>query len=134
MKRIFLPVLLLFFFAISGCTDNAQRLPVQTWKNFIVTIETRPPTVREGMNEFLIIVNEQLENGRKKVANDLIVTLQIKGQATQHQGIQDGHVGVYRRAINVIDPATDVLIVQIEHGQEVGYLEFHLRDQKKIGQ
>ena len=127
MKKVFLLLLVMGLFFLNGCADNAQRLPTQVWKNLYVTIETRPPTVQKGMNEFLVIVNED----QKRVAHDLIVTMQIKGQTKTHQGIQDGHVGVYRRAVNVSDPTTDILIVKIERDGEVGFLEFHLNEQRK---
>ena len=125
MKKLFVLILLTISLLIAGCAENAQRLPTQTWENLYVTIETRPPTVQKGMNEFLVIVNED----QKRVANDLIVTLQIKGQTKRHQAIQDGHVGVYRRAVNVINPDTDVLLVEIQREDETGFLEFRLNEQ-----
>ena len=125
MKHLIALLLVIALLVSSGCTDNAQRLPTQTWENLAIAIETRPPTLQKGMNEFLIIINED----QRRPANDLIVTLQIKGRENRAQAIQDGHVGVYRRAIKVDDPATDVLLVQIERGTEVGFLEFHLNQQ-----
>jgi hypothetical protein len=124
MKHALMLVLVSFLLA-SGCTDNAQRLPAQNWKNITITIETRPPTLQKGMNEFLVIANED----QRRVADNLVVTLQIKGQEKRHQAIQDGHVGVYRRAISVNDPKNDVLIVTIQRGEEIGFLEFRLNEQ-----
>ncbi len=124
MKYIFAGVCALLL--INGCSSDAQRLPTQTWENLFVTIETRPPTAQRGMNEFLVLVNEE----QKRAASDLIVTLIVKGNEKRYQAIQDGHVGVYRRAIPINDPSTDVVIVEIQRDGETGYLEFHLSDQQ----
>lgn len=116
--------------ALTGCPDRSSRFPAQAWENLTVTVETRPPVVQKGMNEFLVIVNED----QKRVANDLIIDLSIKGNPKKHQAIQDGHVGVYRRAVSVQDPATDILIVEIRRKTDQGVLEFPLNMQGKVNQ
>jgi len=114
------------FLMLTGCAEDSQRLPTQTWENLFVTMETRPPTAQRGMNEFLVIANEE----QVRAASDLIVTLVVKGKEKRYQAIQDGHVGVYRRAIPLEDPANDVIIVEIQRGEETGYLEFHMSEQR----
>lgn len=74
------------------------------------------------MNEFLVIATR----GRAKPAHDLIVSLSINDTESWQQAIQDGHVGVYRRAIAVPDPVNDVLFVRIEHDNREGILRFPL--------
>ncbi|TPW16859.1 MAG: hypothetical protein FD130_887 [Halothiobacillaceae bacterium] len=109
----------------TACTDDVPHLPPQNWKNITITVETRPPVLAKGMNEFLIITSDD----QRRPVHDLIVTLQIRGHEKRHQAIQDGHVGAYRRAVPVQDPANDVLIVKLQRGEESGLLEFPLGEQ-----
>lgn len=99
-------------------------MPPQTWKEIKVEIETRPPQVTHGMNEFLVIASI----GRRP-AHDLIVSVQIMGSGRWQQSIQDGDVGVYRRSLLVKDPKSDVLLVRLEHGDQEKVLEFPLGSQ-----
>ncbi len=121
--RYFLVSFLVVF--LSACTGNNPELPAQTWEDVEVKVQTRPPVVTTGMNEFLIITTRQ----RRKPAHDLIVSLRMMHAKKWHQAIQDGHVGAYRRAMRVRDPKNDVLLVRIEHGDKQGILEFPLGQQ-----
>ena len=80
------------------------------------------------MNEFLIIASKDVK-GRSIPVHDLIISLAINDTGQWQQAIQDGHVGAYRRAMRVTDPATDVLLVRIEQGNRSGILRFPLNEQ-----
>lgn len=99
-------------------------MPPQAWKEIKVEVETRPPQVTHGMNEFLVIASV----GRRP-AHDLIVSVQIMGSGRWQQSIQDGDVGVYRRSLLVKAPESDVLLVRLEHGEQQKVLEFPLGSQ-----
>lgn len=109
--------------SVSGCeSEDVPTSPPQTWNGYTVVIESRPPQVTAGMNEFLVIANQA-----KKPAHDLVVSLRIGEEGRWTQAIQDGHVGVYRRAIGVVDPSKDVLSVHLRRGSEEGVLQFPLQ-------
>ena len=78
------------------------------------------------MNEFLIIANKR----HRRPAYDLIVSLRTSENEPWKQTIQDGHVGVYRRAVSVQDPLKDILQVQLKEGGDVGVLYFPLVPKK----
>lgn len=111
---------------LSGCGSSVPVLPPQTWEDVQINVETRPPQLEPGMNEFLVIATR----GQRKPAFDLMVSFAINNTERWQQAIQDGHVGAYRRAIRVGDPATDVLYVRIEHDNREGILRFPLSEQK----
>jgi len=115
-----LPGLLL---VLAGCApSDVQVYPSQTWEDINIIMESRPSRVEKGMNEFLIIATRP----PRRPASDLIVSIRINNAGKWYQGIQDGHVGVYRRAIFVEDPLNDVLTVRIEHDDREGMLNFPL--------
>jgi hypothetical protein len=104
-----------FVLALIGCSSHdTEKLPSQQWEGVVVRIETRPTPVQAGMNEFWIILNDS----RGRPAHDLIVSLRSSGQKTWVQAIQDGHTGVFRRALRVKNPESDVLVVRLQRHDE----------------
>lgn len=122
MNRFVLVACLLFIAALAGCSEDVPRSPPQKWENLDVWIESRPPKIEPGMIEFLVIINR---DGRK-VASDVLVYLQIGEDGRWVQAIQDGHVGVYRRAMRVVDPNRDILNVQLKRGEQETVMHFPL--------
>ncbi len=104
-------LLLLLPLMLAGCAggEDTPLFPTKSWDDIEVTIQTRPPRVKAGMIEFMVLAAVK---GRKP-ANDLVVSLRIEGRKKWHQAIQDGFLGVYRRVVNVRDPAKDVLAVKL---------------------
>ncbi len=122
-RFVWLIILLSLFLVFSGCApSDVQVYPSQNWEDIKITMETRPSRVEKGMNEFLIIATRP----PRRPASDLIVSLRINDTGKWHQGIQDGHVGVYRRATIVKDPLNDILTVKIEYDNREGLLNFPL--------
>lgn len=98
-----------------GCSDGeVVRLGPQSWDGIQFIVETRPAPVRTGMNEFIVIASR----GKVKPGYDLIVSLRIDEQAEWKQAIQDGYTGVYRRAIRIDNPLTDILAVQVRKAKQ----------------
>jgi len=127
MERL-LSVLALIAVIGYGCSGDVPLSPPQSWKNYQFSIETRPPMVTTGMNEFLVIANK---DGRNP-AHDVLVSLRVGETGRWVQAIQDGHVGVYRRALRVVDPINDVLHVHVSQGKEDAVLKFPLNYQQAV--
>ncbi len=107
---------------LPACTGNVVTSPTQEWKDMSFRIETRPPTIKPGMIEFLVIANR----GERRRAHDLVVSLRLGETGRWTQAIQDGAVGVYRRALRVTDPAREQLNVHIRYKDEETILKFPL--------
>jgi hypothetical protein len=124
--RKFLAVLLSFLaMGLVACTKGSEPLaiPVQHWKNMEVHIETHPNPPLAGMSEIVVIVTGP--NG--KPAQDLIVSLRGNESMPWVQAIQDGFIGVYRRAVDIGDGETAVLQVRFQQGAEQKVLLFPLK-------
>jgi len=113
MKR--LKLLMLIVLVLSACSSaDVWRPKAQIWGEFAIHYETRPDTMRQGMNEFLIIVNRQ---GKRHIP-DLLVHIRTP-HSDWRQAIPDGALGVYRRALPVRDVLHEQLQVRLKyHGQE----------------
>ncbi len=108
-------VLVLFLLAISGCADEqAVLLGPQQWQDLEFVVETRPSPVRMGMNEFVVIASREVY----KPGVGLIVDIRANEKIAWRQAIQDGFTGVYRRAIRVNNPQTDVLAVHVRRDKK----------------
>ncbi len=107
---LLLPLLLL-----SACSapENEYQIPAQKWEDVVVLIQSRPTVVTVGMNEFLVLAT--LERG--KPVHDLIISLRTGDEQPWQQAIQDGHSGVYRKAV-VVPPGVDTLQVQLRRKGE----------------
>ena len=105
--------------ACSGPDPRYQMAP-QKWNDVVIKVESRPTPVRPGMNEFLVLAT--LERG--KPVHDLIISLRAAAELEWQQAIQDGHSGVYRRALRV--PGTPILYIQLRKkmSEETTVLEF----------
>lgn len=103
--------------------EDASPYPPQSWEDVTVEIETRPLRIESaGMVEFLVIATR----GPRRPAHNLLVTIRTDEAGNWHQAIQDGHLGVYRRALPVRDPASDVLWVRVQYDNREGILRFPL--------
>lgn len=100
---------------LTGCgRGGAYILPPQVWDNTEFIVEIRPGAPQKGMNEFVIIATQK--DGVP--AYNYVVTITTDMNDKESQMIQDGHSGVYRRAIEVKDPANEVLVVKVAHKKE----------------
>jgi len=108
---------------VSACgADRAADAPPQKWRDMEVRIESRPSPPRAGMDEFLVMVTD----GRGRPAYNLIVSLRTSDQNPWKQAIEDGQIGVYRRAVKVEPGANFVLQVQIRRKDAEDVLYFPL--------
>ena len=116
-------VLLLSLFLFGCAPKDAQVFPVQQWQDLIIQLESRPNPVTQGANEFLLIA----EDKSGKPGYEMIVSLRIRGNRNWRQAIQDGHSGVYRRALVVSDVQTAILEVGLKTSDAETILNFSLQ-------
>jgi len=128
-KRVlFLTLWMLLLFGCGG--DSAYVLKPQLWNNISIFVEVRPNPPVSGMNELLVVATRK----DRHPAFDMIVSVSSNAQPKPVQTIQDGHSGVYRRAVRLDNPATDIVKVTIQsrekgaEGETV--LEFPVRQAK----
>ena len=110
MKLLTLFSFCLVALLLTSCgEDQVTSLGPQQWNDLQFVVEARPTPIRAGMNEFIVIASR----GNVNPGYDLIVSLRVDNKTEWKQAIQDGYTGVYRRAIKVGNPATDILAVQV---------------------
>ena len=111
MKKICLIITSIFLLA--SCSTEIPTTPSKKWNEYTFRLESRPPIIEKGMMEFLTL--SDFEGNLRGC--DLIVYYRMGPTGRWVQAIQDGHTGVYRRAMKVSDPETDVLYVHIKKNQ-----------------
>ncbi|MCL4315938.1 MAG: hypothetical protein M1527_03610 [Gammaproteobacteria bacterium] len=98
---------------LAACSAGESRLPVQEWQGVTVGVETRPAPVVVGMNEFLVSAQ-----GPRGAVYDLLIFIRMDDGQPWTQAIQDGHTGVYRRALRVQGPGQTLQVQVKRAGQE----------------
>jgi len=107
-----------------ACGDGAALpSPAQHWKEMEIHIETRPSPPRPGLVEILAIVT----GPHGEPVPDLIVSMRTADGDPWVQAIQDGHLGVYRRAAKLGTGERSVLQLQVQRGNELNLLRFPLK-------
>ena len=122
MKRI---ILLCVIGLLAACHSDDARItiPVQHWKDMDVRIETHPNPPLPGMSDVVVIVTGL----RGKPVSDLTVTLRGDDSMPWVQAIQDGFIGVYRRAIDLGDKDQAMVRVKIRQAGAETVLSFPIR-------
>ena len=98
-------------------------IPVQHWKETDVRIETHPNPPLAGMSEIVVIIT----GPHGKPTQDMMVSLRGNDSMPWVQAIQDGFIGVYRRAVDIGDGDAVVLQVRLQRGDEQKVLLFPLK-------
>ena len=113
MKKI---IIVLFSFILMSCGGDIVHLTPQAFDGNVYQIEVRPgPRILKGYNEFILIISDK----NRQPVPDFIIDLRVNDKADWKQMIQDGKIGVYRRAVSVSDPQTEVLKVRVRKGKGV---------------
>lgn len=116
----------LTFAALAACGEPpGAQLPPQKWQGLDVSVESRPNPPHAGMNEFLVMVAD----ARGRPAYNLVVSLRASPKDEWKQAIEDGQVGVYRRAVKLESAANPVIQVQLKLKDTEGVLAFPLNTQ-----
>jgi len=122
MKKYLGIVLSMLVFGLVSCSDGAaaSSIPAQHWKEWTVRIQTHPNPPLAGMCEIVVIIT----GPHGKPGGDLIVSLRGMDSEPWMQAIEDGYIGVYRRAVDVGENKTGVIQVHIQQGTEQKTLLF----------
>ena len=122
MKKI---ILLGLIGLLAACHSDEESIliPVQHWKNMDVRIETHPNPPLAGMSDVVVIVTDS--HGRP--ISDLTVSLLGDNSLSWVQAIQDGFIGVYRRAIDLGDKDHAVVKVKIQQKEAQTVLSFPIK-------
>jgi hypothetical protein len=108
--------------ALGGCGSGEQSGTIgsRQWGPYDITVETRPWPPREGQNEVVVIIV-----GEHHVPiYDALVKMRAQPSSPWIQAIEDGHVGVYRRAVRFAADGQSNLQVQLQRGDENTVLDF----------
>ena len=114
------PTLLILLSACGG--EPSVEIPAQKWQGAEISVESRPSPPQTGMNEFVVMATGE----HHRPIGDLIVSLRTDDQDAWTQAIQDGQLGIYRRAAEVAPGSRSVLQVQIRHNGTESILRFPL--------
>ncbi|NDU85577.1 MAG: hypothetical protein G3H99_03075 [Ferrovum sp.] len=114
-----------FLASACGQPETTQAdTQAQQWQDWQVQVQTRPSPPQDGMDEFLIIVTGAHEHP----GSGCLVDIRTASADPWKQAIQDGRVGVYRRAA-LVSPGerrTVQVRLQCAKDQESGVLYFPL--------
>jgi hypothetical protein len=118
------------FFRLAGLIGSAllaacgnhddETLGTRPWGAFEVAVQTRPSPPRAGSNEVVVIIS----GAHHRPVYDALVFLRTQESAPWVQAIEDGHVGVYRRAVRFAPEPDAVLRVQLRRGDDTTELAF----------
>ncbi len=115
-KHVSIPLAGLLGLVLAGCSSpeatHPDALP-QQWNGWDVRVETRPSPPLDGMNEFLVIMT-----GSHHPVTSCLVDLRTSQMDEWKQAIQDGLVGVYRRAALLEPGERRTLQVRLHCGEE----------------
>lgn len=113
LKKI-LAISFVSFAGLVACNNSSESvsIPAQHWNEMVVRIETHPNPPLAGMSEIVVIVT----GPRGKPEGDLTVSLRGSESMPWVQAIQDGFIGVYRRAIDIGDGETAEVQVLLQQG------------------
>ena len=111
--------------SLVACGDGGEvnTVAIQHWKDADIRIETHPNPPLAGMSEIVIIITGT--HGRP--IPDLTVSIRGKETMPWVQAIQDGMIGVYRRAIDIGEGEVVQLQVRLQHKTEEKILFFPLK-------
>ena len=105
-----------------ACSKGEQaRIPAQLWNGIIFKIETHPYPVRAGHNEIWLKATKK--GGGP--ASSIVVSLRANESAEWVQSVQDGHIGIFRRAVK-IEEGDQYLYAHIRRGKTETELRFEL--------
>jgi hypothetical protein len=123
-RRAFVVLVLAALAACSDPADEPTQLGTQAWGPFDVSVESLPSPPRAGHNEVVV----QITGERSRPVYDALVQLRAGPASDWVQAIEDGHVGVYRRAVNFSagtgNRIARTLEVQLVRGDDRTILQF----------
>jgi len=125
LKLLFTLLSVLIAMGLAACNDESgiRAIPAQQWNELVIRIETHPSPPLAGMSEIVVIIT----GPHGKPAGDLTVSLRGNESKPWVQAIQDGFIGVYRRAIDLGDGKISVVHVRLQQGPSQKELLFPIK-------
>jgi len=125
MKIVSATVAALFILSLAACGNGEAgiTIPPQHWKDIDIRVETHPNPPLAGMSEIVVIAT----GPRGRPSRDLTISLRGDESMPWVQTIQDGLIGVYRRAVDLGDGEAAQLRVQVKQGNDKKTLVFPLK-------
>ena len=116
---------LLLTTGLVACGDSGEGnvIAMQHWKDADIRVETHPNPPLAGMSEIVIIITGP--HGRP--IPNLTVSIRGSDSSAWVQAIQDGMIGVYRRAVDIGEGNPAVLQVRLQQGTEEKVLLYPLK-------
>lgn len=106
---------------LAACSGEAVKVfPTQHWNGINVHVESRPGPPQDDMSEILVMTTDS----RGRPVYDLVVSLRDSDKAEWSQAIEDGQVGVYRKAIRMAEGKLARIQVRLERDNAVKVLYF----------
>jgi hypothetical protein len=115
--------LIAVFSTACGEKNGTNAIAVQHWKDADVRIETHPNPPLAGMSEIVVIVT----GSRGRPIQDLTVSMRASESMPWVQAIQDGLIGVYRRAVDIGDGESIILQVRLQQGSDEQVMRFPIK-------
>lgn len=103
-----------------GSSQDTAQLGTRSWGGFDVAVELRPAPPRPGHNEVVVIITGE----HHRPVYDALVSLRADAGHDWVQAIEDGHVGVYRRAVYFGRGSAATLQVRLQRAETQSVLEF----------
>lgn len=126
MSARYMVLVLLASLTACGESPAMSNVPAQKWQKWIVQVEPRPSPAVTGMNEILVVITD----ARGNPGNGFIVSLRSSNQNQWVQAMEDGGLGVYRRAVDLGFGKSSVVEVQLERDGKRGILRYPLELKK----
>jgi len=106
--------------AACNSSQDASQIGVRQWGTFDVAVEVRPAPPRRGHNEVVVIITGE----HHRPVYDALVAVRADPEQPWVQAIEDGHVGVYRRAVLFSHGPAASLQVRVQRADAQSVLEF----------
>lgn len=103
-----------------GNSADSSQVGAQPWGSFNVAVEVRPAPPRPGHNEVVVIITGE----HHRPVYDALVSVRADSRQDWVQAIEDGHVGVYRRAVSFGRNPVVTLQVRLQRADNQSILEF----------
>jgi len=107
---------------LASCSNgqDSSQIGTQKWGSYDVAVEVRPTPPRQGHDEVVVIITGE----RHRPVYDALVAVRADPQQAWVQAIEDGHVGVYRRAVFFGRGPVASLQVRLQRADTQSVLEF----------
>ena len=107
---------------LASCSNgqDSSQIGTQKWGAYDVAVEVRPTPPRQGHDEVVVIITGE----RHRPVYDALVAVRADAEQAWVQAIEDGHVGVYRRAVFFGHGPDASLQVRLQRADTETVLEF----------